>query len=91
MLLNHQIIVIINCFVARSAVFSAMFEHQMLEGKNNHVKIEDVDSDVMEEVLRFIYTGKTNCIEKMSDLLLAAADKVIKIILFFLFKSTFII
>jgi len=60
---------------ARSVVFSAMFESQMLEGLSNRVQIEDVDPDVMNEVLRFIYTGKTNSIEKMADLLLAASDK----------------
>jgi speckle-type POZ protein len=58
-------------------VFSAMFEHQMIEGKSNRVKIDDVDPDVMNEVLRFIYTGKSNGIDKMADLLLAVADKVI--------------
>ena len=69
---------------SRSAVFNAMFEHQMLEGKSNRVQIEDVDSDVMTEVLRFIYTGKINNIDKMADLLLPAADKVIfvKFVLF---------
>ena len=55
-----------------------MFEHQMLEGKSNRVKIDDVDPDVMTEVLRFIYTGRINNIEKMSDLLLPVADKVNK-------------
>ena len=53
-----------------------MFESQMLEGLSNRVVIEDVDSDVMREVLRFIYTGKANSIDKMADLMLAAADKV---------------
>lgn len=52
-----------------------MFEHQMLEGKNNRVVIEDVDADVMNEILRFIYTDKANGIDRMADLLLAAADK----------------
>jgi speckle-type POZ protein len=60
---------------SRSAVFSAMFEHQMLEGKSNRVKIEDVDPEVMTEVLRFIYTGKIINIDKMADLLLPVADK----------------
>lgn len=60
---------------ARSAVFSAMFESQMLEGILNKVVIEDVNADTMGEVLRFIYTGKTMNIDKMADLLLAAADK----------------
>ena len=53
-----------------------MFESQMLEGISNKVQIEDVDPEVMKEVLRFIYTGKSNSIDKMADLLLAAADKV---------------
>ena len=48
----------------------------MIEGKSNRVKIDDVDADVMTEVLRFIYTGKINNIEKMADLLLPVADKV---------------
>lgn len=54
-----------------------MFEHQMIEGKSNRVKVDDVDADVMYEMLRFIYTGKTSGIDKMADLLLAAADKVL--------------
>ena len=53
-----------------------MFESQMQESIGNKVKIEDVDAEVMNEILRFIYTGKSNSIDKMADLLLAAADKV---------------
>lgn len=48
----------------------------MLEGKSNRVYIEDTDSDVLYEALRFIYTGKTGAIERMADLLLPVADKV---------------
>jgi speckle-type POZ protein len=59
----------------RSPVFNAMFEHEMLEGKNNRVRVRDIEPDVLAEVLRFIYTGKCNGIEKMADVLLAAADK----------------
>lgn len=58
-----------------------MFESQMVEGIYNRVKIDDVEPEVMNEVLRFIYTGKISGIEKMLDLLLAAADKV-RIILY---------
>jgi len=60
---------------ARSAVFSAMFEHEMEERKHNRVEIADVDRDVMNEMLRFIYTGKAPNLERMADDLLAAADK----------------
>ena len=61
---------------ARSVVFNAMFEHEMLEGKSNHVEIKDVEAEVMSEVLRFIYTDKSNNVDKMADMLLSAADKV---------------
>ena len=61
---------------ARSPVFAAMFEHEMEERKHNRVDITDVDHEVLREMLRFIYTGKTNNLDKMADDLLAAADKV---------------
>lgn len=63
-------------FSARSPVFAAMFEHEMEERKQNKVAIIDVDQDVLKEMLRFIYTGKSPNLEKMADDLLAAADKV---------------
>ena len=53
-----------------------MFGHEMEESKTNKVKIDDVQEDVLEEVLRFIYTGRAPNMEKMADELLAAADKV---------------
>ncbi|XP_065219097.1 speckle-type POZ protein B isoform X4 [Planococcus citri] len=60
---------------ARSPVFAAMFEHEMEERKQNRVAITDVDQDVLKEMLRYIYTGKSQNLEKMADDLLAAADK----------------
>lgn len=60
----------------RSRVFGAMFGCEMEESKTNKVKIDDVHEDVLEEVLRFIYTGKSPNLEKMAEELLAAADKV---------------
>lgn len=60
---------------ARSPVFSAMFEHEMEEKKTSRVEIADMDEDTLKEMLRFIYTGKSNCLDKMADELLAAADK----------------
>lgn len=53
-----------------------MFEHEMEERKQNRVTISDVEHDVLKEMLRFIYTGKSPNLEKMADDLLAAADKV---------------
>ncbi|XP_022245728.1 protein roadkill-like isoform X2 [Limulus polyphemus] len=60
---------------ARSLVFAAMFEHEMEEKKQNRVHITDMDHEVLREMLRFIYTGKSPSLEKMADDLLAAADK----------------
>jgi len=60
---------------ARSPVFSAMFEHDMEERKLNRVEITDVDPEVVAEMLRFIYTGRSPNLTKMADELLAAADK----------------
>ena len=52
-----------------------MFEHDMEESKRNRVDVTDVDSDVMADMLRFIYTGKAPNLETMAADLLAAADK----------------
>lgn len=70
--------IILNKFIilARSPVFSAMFEHEMEESKQNRVMISDVEHEVLKEMLRFIYTGKAPNLDKMADDLLAAADKV---------------
>ena len=43
--------------LCRSTVFRAMFEHDMEEKKNSAVNVEDVESDAMESMLQFIYTG----------------------------------
>ncbi|CAF3394360.1 unnamed protein product [Rotaria socialis] len=60
---------------ARSKVFQAMFEHKMLENERARVEIEDIDGDIIFEILRFIYTGKIQNIDKLADALLPAADK----------------
>ena len=44
---------------ARSPMFRGMFSHDMKETKFNRVEVTDVDPDVLEEMLRFIYTGKS--------------------------------
>lgn len=57
-----------------------MFEHEMEERKRNRVDITDVDHEVLREMLRFIYTGRAPNLDKMADDLLAAADKVNKML-----------
>ena len=60
---------------ARSRVFSAMFEHDMKEKKQNKVEIPDMDHEVLREMLHYIYTGKISNIGNMAGDLLFAADK----------------
>lgn len=60
---------------SRSKVFQAMFEHKMLENERSRVEIEDIDGEIMMEILRFIYTGKAQNLDKYADELLPAADK----------------
>jgi speckle-type POZ protein len=62
---------------ARSEVFAAMFQHPTTENLTNQVTIEDIEPDVFQEMLRFIYTGRLNLatMKIMAVGLLIAADK----------------
>jgi len=63
-----------NILAARSPVFFAMFQHDTVEAQNKEVEMTDVEPEVVEEMLEYIYTGKTNSSGKEAELL-AAADK----------------
>ena len=62
---------------ARSDVFTAMFQHPTKENLTNQIKIEDIEPDVFQEMLRFIYTGRVQVdkLEVMAADLFIAADK----------------
>ncbi|UYV69909.1 SPOPL [Cordylochernes scorpioides] len=62
-----------NILAARSSVFEAMFEHEMKD--QNLIYITDVEPTVMQELLRFIYTGNSRNVEGMAEKLLAGAAK----------------
>ncbi len=66
-----------NILAARSTYFAAMFQHPMEEQSTNQVKIEDIDPEVFDQLLRFIYTGcvPLDKLETMAAGLLIAADK----------------
>ena len=65
-----------NMLAARSSVFAAMFKDEMAEKINNTVEITDIDHEVFEEVLRYIYTGETSSLtDEIAMKLLVAADK----------------
>ncbi len=59
----------------KSAVFDAMFSHNFEEAYSNKVVISDLESDAVLEMLRFIYTGKVQHMEKVNKMVLVAADK----------------
>lgn len=59
----------------RSPVFKTMFQVNMKEKLTNRVKIEDVGLPVLQEMLTFIYTGKSPNLKNMASELLFAADK----------------
>uniref|UniRef100_A0A0N8E6F6 Ring canal kelch protein n=1 Tax=Daphnia magna TaxID=35525 RepID=A0A0N8E6F6_9CRUS len=66
-----------NIIAARSKVFAAMFNHETAENLSNQVDIQDIDPDVFQEVLRYLYTGRMSR-EKLDEMavgVLAVADK----------------
>lgn len=62
--------------LARNSVFRKMFENEMLENKSSRVEIKDIEPDIFENLLRFIYCGKFNLSNVDDHLkLMVAADK----------------
>lgn len=61
--------------VKPSQFFRAMIESQMTESKNGEMKVSDVDSRTMLELMRFIYTGKVKYLHNRASDLLIVADK----------------
>ena len=61
----------------KSSVFAAiMFEHEMLESKTKEIRITDISTEAIENMIRFIYTGVEFHYDDADLLdLLKAADK----------------
>ena len=60
---------------AASPVFGAMFKEGTKEHEENNVIIEDIESDVFEMFLRYLYSGEVNQLDEKHLDLFAAADK----------------
>lgn len=59
--------------LSRSPVFAAMFSYEMLENRRNIVEIKEVNPNVFEILLKFLYLGEVDEIkitESMNDLLI---------------------
>jgi speckle-type POZ protein len=62
--------------VTRSKVFASMFEYETKENLTNQIEIEDIEPQVFQELLRFIYTGQVPLyMGTIAAALLIAADK----------------
>jgi hypothetical protein len=72
---NKEIFAHKNILSVRSKVFEAMFANDMIECHVNKCLIQDVEFEVFEELLTFIYTGKSPKAYSMADKLIAAAEK----------------
>ncbi|ODM86868.1 Speckle-type POZ protein, partial [Orchesella cincta] len=60
---------------ARSPVFAAMFNSDMVESRSNFVQIEDFEDDVVKGMLEHLYTGKTDSMDELAPELLRIAEK----------------
>ncbi|KAJ8678606.1 hypothetical protein QAD02_014393 [Eretmocerus hayati] len=60
--------------VARSSTFAKRFENTIRRESLSVEQIKNVKEEVMEEILRYIYTGEVKNIESVSGGLLAAAE-----------------
>ena len=59
----------------RSPVLEAMFSSNFKEGMGNKVEVKDIAPDIIEEMLRFIYSGEVWNLKEVAANLLVAAEK----------------
>src|SRR5699024_2200839 len=50
---------------ARSPVFAAMFQHEMEEKLKSRVELPDVDFEVMQVLLKYMYTNKIDFLDRL--------------------------
>lgn len=64
------------CILSMSSeVFAAMFQSDMEEKQKNYCIIEDIESNVFEELIHYIYTQRIGNIKPLASNLLTAAEK----------------
>ncbi|KAH0555541.1 hypothetical protein KQX54_020014 [Cotesia glomerata] len=57
----------------RSCVFKAMYSYDMKEKKENEVTITDIDGEIFEKLLEYIYTDKVKDLDTFAEGLLEAS------------------
>jgi len=60
---------------ARSPVLKAAFVHNMMEKATGKINIDGIESNTVEDMLKYIYGGKIENLEEKATKLLAAADQ----------------
>jgi hypothetical protein len=63
-----------NVLAISSPYFMAMFSHNMLENVQNKVKLKDIDSDTLDGILHYIYSGEITLTEASVQNILSAAN-----------------
>jgi len=64
-----------NILSARSTVFEAMFTHDMTENRSSLVDIVDLDGDIVNDMINYIYSGRVENLDQKADRLISAAEK----------------
>ncbi|XP_028822051.1 speckle-type POZ protein-like B, partial [Denticeps clupeoides] len=59
---------------ARCPVFHSMFMNNTKENQTGRVDIKDMEADILEEMITYIYTGTSPNVHQMASKLIAAAD-----------------
>ncbi|KAI6231056.1 hypothetical protein M3Y95_00341100 [Aphelenchoides besseyi] len=59
----------------QSDVFKTMFQHDFKEKESNEIKIANADVEVVEAMLRFVYSGKVEKIDELASRLILLADQ----------------
>ncbi|XP_033219913.1 speckle-type POZ protein-like [Belonocnema kinseyi] len=60
---------------AKSPLFLAMFKGEIKEKSQNQIIIEDIDSNLLQEMVRYIYSDTVKELTKYAEKLLKVADK----------------
>jgi hypothetical protein len=64
-----------NILSIRSKVFKVMFSNDLIDSQSNRCTIDDMESEVFEELLTFICTGNAPKAQTMVEKLLTTAEK----------------
>lgn len=60
--------------LARSPVFLAMFQNEMMEKKSGEVHVKDITHEALKAMVSFMYSGKISDIDEIAGDLMVAAD-----------------